>query len=415
MKDKKILLIENSNYFGRALKHKLETSLGEQVIWFKDLNELNSSKKEIASFNICLFSLNKDSPKQNTTLNYFLEKKLPVVLLVNEINHEIQEQIWSYKVIDYVLKGSSHSIDNIMDIINRFFTNHLREILIVDNSDESRNHLKQILKVHRYTVVEASSLDETLEILSKNKKINLVITDYQPPLLDGLKITKEIRKQYSVDKVSIIGISARGNHSLKVQFIKNGANDFITKPFISELLYCRLVQNIKIIEYFKELKDMALVDQLTEINNRHYLRETGLILFENAKRNGSFISTAMIDIDDFKRINDMFGHDIGDIVLKHLASLLKTNIRKSDLVCRYGGEEFIVMANNLNPKDALTFFDKIRVKIQENSIIIKNSKIDLTVSIGVCIEKQDTLDQMINIADEKMYQAKKSGKNKVCL
>lgn len=415
MNDKKILLIENSNYFGRVLKHRLETSLGKQVVWLKNLDELNESNLNLSNFNICLFSFSTDSHEQGITLNNFFEINLPVVLLVDEVNHEIQEQIWSYRVIDYVLKGSIHSIENIMDIINRFFTNHLREILIVDNSKESRNHLKQILNVHRYTVIEASNIEEALKILDNNKKIHMVITDYQPPLLDGLEITKEIRKKYSVDKIAIIGISARGNHSLKVQFIKSGANDFITKPFISELLYCRVIQNLKIVEYFQKLKDMALVDQLTELNNRHYLRETGSIIFENAKRNGSFMATAMIDIDDFKQINDLYGHDIGDIALKHLASLLKSSIRKSDLVCRYGGEEFIIIANNLNPKNALSFFEKIRTKIQINSIILKNIKINLTVSIGICLEKQDDLDQMINIADEKMYEAKKTGKNRVCM
>lgn len=415
MKEKKILLLENSNFFGRAIKQQLETHLGLQVIWYRTYTELRELKIDLSKIELSLIDYDLPDSKNGETLNICSQNNIPIILLTTEINHNIQEKIWSYKVIDYILKGTSHSIESIIDIINRFFTNHNKEILVVDNSEESRNHLKSILHIHRYSIIEAESEEEALNILDKNSNIHMVVTDYQPPSLDGLSLTNKIRKKFPVDRLAIIGISAQGNHSLKIQFIKNGANDFINKPFVSELLFCRVIQNLKIVEYFHELKDMALFDQLTQLNNRHYLRETGNVFFENSKRNGCFLIAAMIDIDDFKKINDNFGHETGDIVLKHIATILKNSVRKSDIICRYGGEEFIVIANNLNPKNALTFFDNLRLKIKENSIIIKSKKINLTVSIGVCLEKLGSLDEMINNADVKMYQAKTSGKDKVCL
>lgn len=411
----RVLLVENNIYFGRTVKHKIETVLDFQVIWFQKLNDLIKEKPDYSNIDIALVDYELPDSKNGEVITICHEKKIPTILLSSEITNEIQEKIWSLKVIDYILKGSHHSIGSILDILKRFFNNPNVGILIVDSSPESRDHLRKLLSIHRYKVFEADNQKEALEILGKNSCIHLVITDHLETDLDGLNLTIEIRKRYPIDRLSIIGLSAQGNHSLKIQFIKNGANDFLTKPFISELMFCRISQNLKIVEYFHQLKELALLDQLTKLNNRHFLRETGQIIFENAKRNGTFLVIAMIDIDNFKQINDTYGHDAGDIVLKKIASILKESIRKSDIAIRYGGEEFVIVGNNFNPKNALSFFNKLRMKIKNTNISIDNRDITVSVSIGLCLEKLETLEHMINLADTKMYDAKTTGKNRVCV
>lgn len=413
--NKRVLLIESSSFFGRAIKHKIETQLESQVIWFEDQTSFTKENIDINKIDIALINHNTPEFENSDIIETCFNKDIPTVILTKEITNEIQEKIWSLKILDYILKGTNHSVDNIIDTLSRFFNNCSTGILLVDNSLESRNHLRGLLEKHRYKVYESSSGEEALTLLQEKDSIKLVITDHLTPNLDGLRLTCEIRRLYPLDRVAIIGVSAQGNHSLKIQFIKNGANDFLNKPFISELFFCRVIQNLKIVDYFHQLKNLALLDQLTKLNNRHFLRETGQMLFENSKRNGGFLVIAMIDIDNFKNVNDTYGHDIGDIVLKNVATILKDTIRKSDIAIRYGGEEFVIVANNFNPKNALTFFDRLRNKINCKNIVVEGDTLHVSVSIGICIEKMNRLEDMINRADEKMYEAKRSGKNRVCV
>lgn len=411
----RVLLVENNEYFGRAVKHKIETILDYQVLWYHTLDNLIKDDLDYTYIDLALVDYELPNSENGEVFNICHQNKIPTILLSSEITNEVQERIWSLKIIDYIIKGSHHSIDSIIATLKNFFNNPNVGILIVDNSIESREHLKKLLSTHRYKVFEANDITETLKALKENSCIHLVITDHLIPDLNGLELTIEIRKKYPIDRLSIIGLSAQGNHALKIQFIKNGANDFLNKPFISELIFCRITQNLKIVEYFHQLKKLALLDQLTNLNNRHFLRETGQIIFENAKRNGIFLVIAMIDIDNFKQVNDTYGHDAGDIVLKRIASILKESIRKSDIAIRYGGEEFVIVGNNFNPKNALAFFNKLRMKIKNTNILINDINITVSVSIGLCLDKLETLEHMINKADSNMYEAKTTGKNRVCV
>lgn len=414
--DIRILLIEKSNFFGRAIKHRLETDLDSQVIWYRETEEFLSASHDLSKIDMVIVDYKVDSVSCTTVLNRSHQFNIPIILLADHITHDLQERIWSLKVIDYILKGYNHSVDSITDICKRYFNNHNTGILIVDKSSESRLHLRQLLEMHRYKIYEADNISQTLEVLNANfERIQMVITDHTEPDLDGLELTINVRKNYSMDRISIIGISSQGNHALKVQFIKSGANDFLSKPFISELLYCRIVQNLKVVEYFQQIKDMAIIDQLTRLNNRHFLKETGTLIFENAKRHSLSLITAMIDIDNFKMVNDTYGHDAGDIVLKEISVMLKEFVRKSDLVVRYGGEEFLILGNNLDKEYAERFFNDLRTTIEKKRIKIARKTISITVSIGLCIEMRENLEKQINQADKKLYEAKTTGKNKVCL
>lgn len=413
--DNRILLLESSDFFGRAIKYRLETKLGYQVLWYKTLNKFINPPHDMSKITLAIIDYTLTDSSDGEILNLCHENNIPIILLSDEITHHIQEKIWNLKVIDYVLKGTNHSLDSVVDVTSRYFNNSSIGILVVDDSIESRNHLKKLLKMHRYTVYEASSSEEALDVLNDNyNKIQLVITDHNMPELDGLSLTSQIRKSYPVDRLSIIGISSQGNHTLKIQFIKSGANDFLGKPFISELLYCRITQTLKVVEYFQKIKDLAIIDQLTKLNNRHFLKETGSLFFENARRHKLSLVAAMIDIDDFKKVNDTYGHDAGDVVLKEISTVLKDYVRKSDLVIRYGGEEFLILGNNLDPNHADKFFNTLRTTISRKQIEIGSDTISVTVSIGLCTLIDDTLEQSINKADIKLYEAKTTGKNKVC-
>jgi diguanylate cyclase (GGDEF)-like protein len=157
----------------------------------------------------------------------------------------------------------------------------------------------------------------------------------------------------------------------------------------------------------EEIKDMAYKDALTGIYNRRYFFEIANKMYLTALRNNKKISLIMCDIDHFKKINDTYGHNIGDIVIKNTAQILEKNIRKNDVVARFGGEEFIVFLYDCNIENGAKIAEKIRKTIE--NIKIKNIK--YTISLGVS-SKGNTLEEIIHNADENLYKAKKT-RNKV--
>lgn len=414
----RIIIVEGSEFYGKLLKHSISSTLGFQVLWFKSYKEAEKGLDNIEDIGDILMAVvdyHLPDGMDGSIVDLCLSKKIPSLVMTSTFSPDIQEIIWSKKVIDYVIKEGSHSISYILEMIERFNKNQEIGILVIDDSSVSRKHVRGLLEVHRYKVYEAENGLVALNILETTPDIKLALVDYQMPVCDGFEFTKKARKNFPTEKLALIGISARGSHSMLIKFIKYGANDFITKPFVSELLYCRVNQNIKLIENFESLREVALIDHLTGIHNRRYLFDTGELVFNTAKRTGSYITVAMIDIDNFKQINDNHGHDAGDYVLKTLSRILKGSLRSTDILTRYGGEEFCIIGNNMDPKEAILLFESIRKKVEDYDFNYEGVQFPITASFGLCIEKKKNLTDMINAADAKLYEAKEKGKNRVCL
>ena len=268
-----------------------------------------------------------------------------------------------------------------------------------------------MLESQFFTVIEESSGKNVLKILEENDDVKLVLTDYNMPEIDGIELLNRIREIYSMDKLSIIGISAYGNSVVSANFLKEGANDFIYKPFSDEEFKLRINQNMEMLEYINTLKDISSKDFLTGLYNRRALFDIGNNLFENAKRGNIEITVGIVDIDNFKLINDKFGHYFGDIVVQNVAEILLKNFRASDLVARFGGDEFCIISVNLHKANSYQHFDKIRATIENKTIVTNKGNINMTVSIGITNSILKNLEETINMADIMLYEAKKNGRN----
>ncbi|KAF0092605.1 MAG: hypothetical protein FD141_789 [Fusobacteria bacterium] len=165
----------------------------------------------------------------------------------------------------------------------------------------------------------------------------------------------------------------------------------------------------------KQLIEMAQTDVLCKTYNRQYSLQLLEDLFKASKENNTKISLLMMDIDDFKQINDKYGHLAGDKVLSNIGQLVKREIRSNDIIGRYGGDEFIIGLSDPNPKTAQATAERISKTIASSKIPLSNDKtLSFTVSIGgATLKDETTLDQFINNADKKLYQAKRNGKNLV--
>ena len=240
----------------------------------------------------------------------------------------------------------------------------------------------------------------------------MIITDNEMPNMNGEDLCSEIRLQYSNDEKAIIGISSSNTLHLSARFIKRGANDYLRKPFNAEEFYCRLSQNVDMLEYIATIKRQANSDYLTGLPNRRYFFEfTNKSLMRKAAREAK-VGLAMIDVDHFKSINDNYGHDAGDDILKALAQAFETHF-VGQLSARLGGEEFAVYFENTSSEEGLNLLEKFRRYLDEHSASLTKHNIHFTVSIGFCFTYSSNIDSLIKEADVKLYDAKHSGRNKI--
>lgn len=409
-----VLVVEDSLMFGRLLERSIVNGLGYRTILISSYLETKKfleagNKADLALLDYCLADA-----MDGEIIDLCLQHGIPSIILSSKFSDDLQESIWAKRVIDYIVKEGAHSIQYALDLVDRIFKNSSVGILIVDDSRVSRKSIVQELQPFRYHLYEAANGLEAMDILREHKDIRLVLTDYHMPLCDGFDLTKRIRQTYSMDKLAIIGISSQSSQQLVVKFIKHGANDFLTKPFNREMLYCRINQNLRLVEQFEAMRQVSFVDHMTNVNNRRYLFEAGDIIIEESLRTGHFPVVSMIDIDKFKSINDTYGHHTGDKVISGIADALGRHIRKADILSRYGGDEFCIICRNMEIEFAPGKFDKWRKEIESLEFEHDGTPFHVTVSIGLCLEKGDSFLHMLKMADKKLYEAKAAGRNRVC-
>jgi len=233
------------------------------------------------------------------------------------------------------------------------------------------------------------------------------------PKMDGYELIAHIRDKYPRHQMGIIGVSAQGGSIMSSMFLKGGANDFLTKPFSKEEFVCRINQNVDLLELIQEIKETSNRDYLSNLYNRRYFFEVGQRYLENALRNNLTLTIAMLDIDHFKVVNDTYGHEAGDVVIKRVAALLDEAVRKTDILARLGGEEFCVLAVNMKQADAVQVFGRIRARIEAEEIDYEGNLLQVTISIGVTTNLSNSLADIVQQADEMLYRAKGGGRNRV--
>ncbi len=419
----KILIVEDSKMFANVIGNEIRSRLGFSCTIVSSLGAAKETlEKDPDGFFMAVVDLSLPDARDEEIVDFTVSKGISSIVFTGNFNDDIRERILGREVVDYVLKEGIQDVDYLVRAIHRVYRNQFVKVLVVDDSSVTRAHLKNLLSLQKLVILEASSGKEGLEIIKSNPDIRLVITDYNMPEMDGFQFVSAIRKKYSSDRMAIIGISAHGSGVLSAKFLKKGANDFVNKPFAKEELYCRVNQNLEMLEYIDAIHDASNKDYLTELYNRRYFFDVGRKIFENAKRGNLEITVALVDIDHFKKVNDTYGHDAGDMALKFVANIIQKNMRKSDMVARYGGEEFCVLAANMNKDKTREFFEEMRESISGSKIIINPApdspdstplELKLTVSIGVSTKLSTSLEATINYADENLYKAKESGRNRV--
>lgn len=409
---KKILVIEGNPQAAGTLKAVLKARKDFDCEIADSLKTAKQKMRKNSHF-LAVLNLDLTGDDEDKYLELLNGHGLPVIVYAGEFDDEVRERMISRHVLDYVVKKDDQALEYIVNTIERVYKNQSIKVIVADDSRISRTQISRILRTQKFIVLEAENGEQALDLLQRNQDTMLIITDYKMPKMDGFELIARVRQEYETDRLAIIGISAYGSSLISVQFLKRGANDFVIKPFMVEELYLRVKQNIEMLEHIDAFQKLSNLDFLTQLYNRRFFFELGNKLFENAKRRNLQVTTALLDIDHFKSVNDTYGHEMGDLALRHVADLLSKNFRSSDVVARYGGEEFVILAINMDKKQTQKVFDRIRLKIYENKLIHGGKKIQLAVSIGATTHILNSLEETIKRADELLYQAKQNGRNRV--
>jgi two-component system, glycerol uptake and utilization response regulator len=282
------------------------------------------------------------------------------------------------------------------------------KILVVDDKPTNIEILLYILSPY-YDIIALTKGKKALA-LAKKELPDLILLDIVMPELDGYEVCKKLKKNPDTKDIPIIFITANSNEDSIEKAYDIGGIDYITKPFKSKELLARIKTQMTMKEYIKELKYLSEYDTMTDVLNRRKFFELALKKFDKATVN---LYAIMIDIDEFKSINDSYGHDIGDEVIKFIAKKIKNSITQNAILGRLGGEEFAIINTYKDKNCAKKNIEKIRKKIEQNPIIIKDINISVTISCGISQyhTKLSSIDQLLKEADSAMYEAKHKGRN----
>lgn len=410
----KVLIVEDSAVILKVLKHLAKQSLQLEPLFATSMAEAQSiyqQHKDELFAGIIDLAL-PDAPN-GELVNFLLEEKFPVVVLTGSYDEKRRESLVKKGVVDYVVKESRYSYRYAINMINRLFKNQKIEVLVVEDSKQYRKHIVRLLIAHKYQVLEAENGLEALAQLQKNSNIKMVITDYNMPEMDGFELVQEIRRKYEKSGMIIIGLSGEDGGLLSIKFIKNGADDFLNKPFQQEEFYCRITNNIESLEQMHKIQEQANRDYLTSLYNRRYFCEQGDLLLKQAQESNTELALVAIDLDFFKSVNDEYGHEAGDDVLKFFAREME-NVLGRFVVARIGGEEFCIIVPGLTNDKVVSLIDGFKQHIAAKIFDVNEDDfLRISFSAGVTNIKLNNINEMLNRADDYLYRAKEAGRNMV--
>jgi len=408
-----VLIVEDSTTFSALLSRRINQTLALKTVVAGTLKEAISILSERSNeFCVAVLDLNLPDASEGEIITPVLSYGIPVIVFTGNCSDALRKKLLDRNVVDYITKESLADIDYLLKLIARLRKNCNTKIMVVDDSSTTRLYITNLLRLRNFQVVEADGGMQALELLQQHPDVKLVITDFNMPEMDGLELTRRIRIHHKRDRLSIIGISALGSGALSAQFLKKGANDFLTKPFVNEEFSYRIEQNLELMEHIEEISFLSQKDYLTGLGNRRYFFDSAPKLLAAAKKEGKNVGVSMLDIDFFKKVNDTYGHDGGDEALRHLSLILREFEAPRTLVSRFGGEEFCILIIDENG-DSGERVENLRKRVEESSVCWLHGSFSITVSIGHTCGPVMALEKMLSKADELLYSAKQSGRNRV--
>lgn len=284
-------------------------------------------------------------------------------------------------------------------------------ILAVDDKKENLDVLLDILD--DFDVIPVTSGEKALEIMEQ-EEVSLVLLDIVMPNMDGYEVCKILKSRLQTKNIPIIFTTAKTDEESISKAYQAGANDYVSKPLKRSEVIARIQTQLKLKKTIEELEYLASRDTMTGVYNRRKFFELSKPIFDQYDTN---LFIAMLDIDHFKKVNDTFGHDAGDLVIKQIAKTVSDMLPQHSVFARIGGEEFVAICIEESVENIVRIFDDIRNVIALSSVDYNGHQINFTISNGIAQKNGSvtSIDDLIKQADIALYDAKNSGRNKIVL
>lgn len=297
-------------------------------------------------------------------------------------------------------------------------------LLCVDDSATLRKDLRAI--VDRLPIF--GDIREAENGIDAFKKVSeappdLILCDMVMPIVDGLKFLTLLYSRPEYREIPVIFLTGKTDVETKIKGLEMGASDYVTKPFDEGELLARMKVQLKIKALQDKLKlanrqlwELSTVDALTKVYNRRYFMHRLDTEFKRRERYDTPLSFLMIDIDYFKKLNDSYGHQVGDDVLRHLGGLISSSVRDTDVAGRYGGEEFCILLPHTDHAGAMTLAARLHETVRTSEFPTLAGMLHVTISMGVSssdLPGIDSTEALVKVADEALYRAKKEGRDRV--
>lgn len=285
-----------------------------------------------------------------------------------------------------------------------------QSILIIDDSAAIHSLLRARLKDEPLVLHSATTGEQGLEMAGQIVP-DLILLDVEMPSPDGFEVCRRLKNDPKLMNIPIVFLTGVTSSEQKIRGLDLGAMDYVTKPFDPAELRARVRATLRYKFLMDLLAQKAQIDGLTGLWNRRYFDQRLEADLSLARRANRPLAVLMIDIDHFKAINDRFGHPSGDHVLRIIAQTLSESVRVEDVLCRYGGEEFAIIAPNID-SGAAHLAARLRDVIEKTPVLLRGQAVNLTVSIGVAASGEPS-QSMVVAADQALHRAKQQGRNRV--
>ncbi|MGB9497422.1 MAG: diguanylate cyclase [Dissulfuribacterales bacterium] len=298
----------------------------------------------------------------------------------------------------------------------------MARILIVDDSRLIAHVAKTILTKQGHEVILAQDGLAGLQA-AKSEHPDLILLDLIMPVMDGYQVCQGLKEEDSTKEIPIIMLTSKAEPADKVKGLELGALDYVVKPFDEGELIARVNIQLRLKQLYealqeknRQLRELANRDGLTGLYNHRYFHEQLSKDFLRARRYHESLSCILLDIDYFKKFNDTYGHQTGDIVLSTLGQVIRDSIRDSDFAARYGGEEFALVLYHADRPTAVNVAERLRQMVEHCEVRDKDHVLHVTISLGVATFPHEQISnprQIVECADKALYKAKENGRNRV--
>lgn len=407
----RILLVEDTKAISMMVVKMVEKATGVPVDLAENLSE---ARKFIAvrgnSYALALLDLSLPDALDGEISEVWEQTGIPSVVFSGKSDEQQRSKCFASGVIDYVVKDSFSAVVYLSRLVKQLLNNRETVTLLAGDVDDINEDYRSLTERLLLKTKRCANVEDILEAIKASNDVQSVLVGETFGDLTGVEVIRKIREKFDRERVAIIGVPGE-NRSLALQLIKNGADDYILAPIHPEEFCSRVNAVLERRQLLCELNDVANRDFLTGCRNRRSFFDDIEQAHKSAAAEGLMTAIVMVDIDHFKRVNDDWGHDIGDELLQTLGQEMQANCPPDAIVARFGGEEFgifVPAASKEQLEDYLT-------QLVEETGSIKDFKdgLSITVSAGACMLETGKfdVDAMLRVADQQLYLSKNAGRN----